>query len=157
MTDEQRREHMKEIETQLDKLREERREHEKYFREKNKKTKYEEHCSFTGKCFVTKELNDNKNKHVKAFKVLEVLELNENYARCIILTNGIERNCWDTHSIKIEVLPLWTQNKMSMIYSEEDLKVIDYYREISSDEFDALYRTHKLILDEAAFCEKVKQ
>lgn len=152
MTDEQRRAHMKEIEEQLDKLRKERKEHEDYFFEKSKQDKRKEHRECIGKCYVSKELRENENSHVKAFKVLEVLEFpNENYARCLVLIDGIEKNCWNVQAIKIEVLGLWTPNISRLMYNESDPKVIDFYKEISQEEFESLYRDYNNRLDDTLF------
>lgn len=149
MTEEQMRERIKEIEKEKDKLRAEQEEYERYFLEKKLEEKLLAHKTYVGKCYISKNSKENKNKHIKAFKILEVLDLpNENYAKCIMLINGSERNCWNSYGTKIEVLDLWNPNISRMIYKESDPKVIDMYKEISHKQFEKLYLDHNFKLDD---------
>ena len=99
---------------------------------------------YIGKCFISKNEPSNEQKQIKAFKVLGILENpNERYAECIALVDGYESNCWNVKAIKNQVIGLWTNNKFRLMSSETDLKVIDFYKEISQEEFETLYREYQ--------------
>lgn len=146
------RNRMKEIDKERNKLKEEREKYEKYFSDKKLKEQLNDHKQYIGKCFISKNEPGNEQNQIKAFKVLEILESpNERYARCVALIDGYESNCWNVKAIKNQVIGLWTHNKLRLMNSESDPKVIDFYKEISQEEFEKLYREYQCELDDNAF------
>ena len=144
MTEQEMRNRIKEIDKERDNLRKEKEEYEKYFSDKKLKEQLNNHKQYIGKCFISKNESSNEQKQIKAFKVLRVLENpNERYAECIALVDGYESNCWNVKAIKNQVIGLWTNNKFRLMNSETDLKVIDFYKEISQEEFETLYREYQ--------------
>ena len=144
MTEQEMRNRMKEIDNERNKLKEEREEYEKYFSNKRLKEQLNDHKQYIGKCFISKNEPSNEQKQIKAFKVLRILENpNERYAECIALIDGYESNCWTVKAIKNQVIGLWTHNKFRIMNSETDPKVIDFYKEISQEEFETLYREYQ--------------
>ena len=143
MTDEEKRERIKELDKDINKLREERNKYQEELASKKRNSKIEEREKFVGKYFVQKTGIDNvgnNNKEIKAFKILELLdEPNENYARCLVLHSGMSDNCWTEQSIKVKVLGLWTKNIARLMYRESDPDVIDFYKEISNKDFEILF------------------
>ena len=83
-----------------------------------------------------KEIDNERNK------LKEERKEYEKYAECITLIDGYESNCWTVKAIKNQVIGLWTHNKLRLMNSETDPKVIDFYREISQEEFETLYREY---------------
>ena len=143
MTDEEKRERIKELDKDINKLREERNKYQEELISKKRNNRIEERKKFVGKCFVQKSGIDNignNNKEIKAFKILELLdEPNENYARCLVLHGGMSDNCWTEQSIKVKVLGLWTKNIARLMYRESDPDVIDFYKEIPNKDFEILF------------------
>ena len=143
---------MKEIDNERNKLRKEKEEYEKYFSDKKLKEQLNDHKQYIGKCFISKNEPSNEQKQIKAFKVLEILESpNERYAQCITLIDGYESNCWNVKAIKNQVVGLWTHNRLRLMNNESDPKVIDFYKEISQEEFEKLYREYQGDLDDKAY------
>ena len=152
MTEQEMRNRMKEIDNERNKLKEEREEYEKYFSNKRLKEQLNDRKQYIGKCFISKNEPSNKNNQIKAFKVLRILENpNERYAECIALVDGYESNCWNVKAIKNQVIGLWTHNKLRLMNSESDPKVIDFYKEISQEEFEILYREYKNDLEDKVY------
>ena len=152
MTEQEMRNRMKEIDNERNKLKEEREEYEKYFSNKRLKEQLNDHKQYIGKCFASKNESGNEQKQIKAFKVLEILENpNERYAECIALVDGYESNCWNVKAIKNQVIGLWTPNKFRMMNIETDQKVIDFYKEISQEEFETLYREYENDLEDKVY------
>ena len=144
MTEQEMRNRIKEIDKERYNLRKEKEEYEKYFSNKRVKERLNNNKQYIGKCFISKNESSNDQKQIKAFKVLRVLESpNERYAECIALVDGYESNCWNVKAIKNQVIGLWTNNKFRLIGSETDPKVIDFYKEISQEEFETLYREYQ--------------
>ena len=144
MTEQEMRNRIKEIDKERDNLRKEKEEYEKYFSDKKLKEQLNNHKQYIGKCFISKNESSNEQKQIKAFKVIGILENpNERYAECIALVDGYESNCWNVKAIKNQVIGLWTNNKFRLMNSETDLKVIDFYKEISQEEFETLYREYQ--------------
>ena len=144
MTEQEMRNRIKEIDKERNNLRKEREEYEKYFSDKRLKEQLNNHKQYIGKCFISKNELSNEQKQIKAFKVLGILENpNERYAECIALIDGYESNCWNVKAIKNQVISLWNHNKLRLMNKETDQKVIDFYREISQEEFETLYREYK--------------
>lgn len=152
MTEQEMRNRMKEIDNERNKLRKEKEEYEKYFSDKKLKEQLNDHKQYIGKCFISKNEPGNEQKQIKAFKVLEILESpNERYAQCITLIDGYESNCWNVKAIKNQVVGLWTHNRLRLMNNESDPKVIDFYKEISQEEFEKLYREYQGDLDDKAY------
>ena len=151
MTEQEMRNRMKEIDEERNNLRKEREEYEKYFSNKKLKEQLNEHKQYIGKCFISKNELSNEQKQIKAFKVLDLENSNERCAECIALVDGYESNCWNVKAIKNQVIGLWTHNKLRLMNSELDPKVIDFYREISQEEFETLYREYKNDLEDKVY------
>ena len=144
MTEQEMRNRIKEIDKERDNLRKEKEEYEKYFSDKKLKEQLNNHKQYVGKCFISNNESSNDQKQIKAFKVLRILENpNEKYAECIALVDGYESNCWNVKAIKNQVIGLWTHNKLRLMNSETDPKVIDFYKEISQEEYETLYREYQ--------------
>ena len=95
---------------------------------------------------------ENTNKHIKAFKIIDVLEPhNENYAVCITLIDGLNSTCWNEYGLKIMTLNVWGYNKFQMINKESDPKVIDFYKEITQEEFEKLYHEYQSNLEDKVY------
>lgn len=152
MTEQEMRNRMKEIDKERNKLKEEREKYEKYFSDKKLKEQLDDYKQYVGRCFTSKNFRENEQNQIKAFKVLEILESpNERYARCVALIDGYESNCWNVKAIKNQVIGLWTHNKLRLMNSESDPKVIDFYKEISQEEFEKLYIEYQGELDDKAY------
>ena len=144
MTEQEMRNRIKEIDKERNNLRKEKEEYEKYFLDKRLKEQLNNRKKYIGKCFISKNELNNEEKQIKAFKVLRILENpNEEYAECIALVDGYESNCWNVKAIKNQVIGLWTNNKFRLMNKETDPKVIDFYKEISQEEFETLYREYQ--------------
>lgn len=140
MTDEQMRERIKEIDSIRVYLKAEKEEYLMAIYEKEEQAERILHEQCIGKCFITKNLPDNRNSHIKAFKVIEIPVRPNDYARCLILESGSRTDIWNTWGISNTVLGLWTSNDKRKIPNKTDKKVIDFYQEISEEEFADLYR-----------------
>ena len=152
MTEQEMRNRIKEIDKERNNLRKEREKYEKYFSDKILKEQLNNRKQYIGKCFISKNESSNEQKQIKAFKVLRILENpNERYAECIALVDGYESNCWNVKAIKNQVIGLWTYNKFRLMNGESDPKVIDFYREISQEEFETLYREYKNDLENKVY------
>ena len=152
MTEQEMRNRIKEIDKERDNLRKEKEEYEKYFSDKRLKEQLNNHKQYIGKCFISKNELSNERKQIKAFKVLRILENpNERYAECIVLVDGYESNCWNVKAIKNQVIGLWTRNKFRLRNSESEPKVIDFYKEISQEEFETLYREYQNNLEDKVY------
>ena len=152
MTEQEMRNRIKEIDKERYNLRKEKEEYEKYFSDKRLKEQLNNHKQYVGKCFLSKNESSNENKQIKAFKVLRILENpNERYAECIALVDGYESNCWNVKAIKNQVIGLWTNNTLRLMNKETDPKVIDFYKEISQEEFETLYREYQNDLEDKIY------
>ena len=152
MTEQEMRNRIKEIDRERNNLRKEREEYEKYFSDKRLKEQLDNRKKYIGKCFISKNELNNEKKQIKAFKVLRILENpNERYAECIAIVDGYESNCWNVKAIKNQVIGLWTHNKLRLMNSESDPKVIDFYKEISQEEFETLYREYQNNLEDKVY------
>ena len=152
MTEQEMRNRIKEIDKERYNLRKEKEEYEKYFSDKKLKEQLNNHKQYIGKCFISKNESSNEQKQIKAFKVLRILENpNERYAECIALVDGYESNCWNVKAIKNQVIGLWTNNEFRLMNKETDPKVIDFYKEISQEEFETLYREYKNDLEDKVY------
>ena len=152
MTEQEMRNRIKEIDKERNNLRKEKEEYEKYFLDKRLKEQLDNRKKYIGKCFISKNELNNEEKQIKAFKVLRILENpNERYAECIALVDGYESNCWNVKAIKNQVIGLWTHNKLRLMNSESEPKVIDFYREISQEEFETLYKEYQNDLEDKVY------
>lgn len=152
MTEQEMRNRIKEIDKERNNLRKEKEEYEKYFLDKRLKEQLDNRKKYIGKCFISKNELSNEQKQIKAFKVLRILENpNEEYAECIALVDGYESNCWNVKAIKNQVIGLWMHNKLRLMNKETDPKVIDFYKEISQEEFETLYREYKNDLEDKVY------
>lgn len=145
MTDQEMRDRMKEIDEERDTLRKEREKYEKYFYDKKSKEKAKDHEKYIGKCFVSKNISENEEKHIKAFKILKVLEHpNEDCVECITLIDGYRYTCWNEFGVQHMTLPLWTPNDTGrFLHAEPDPLMIDFYEEVTQDDFNKLYTSYK--------------
>lgn len=143
MTEEEMRNRIKEIDKERNRLKQEKEEYEKYFSDKKIQEELDHHKQYVGKCFRTRNDPGNKQSHIKAFKILNILDApNERYAQCVILVDGLESNVWKEKAVKIQTIGLWNPNEFRMMSSPSELKVIDFYKEISQEEFDTLYEEY---------------
>ena len=62
MTEQEMRNRMKEIDNERNKLKEEREIYEKYFSDKKSKERLEDRKQYIGKCFISKNEQNNKQK-----------------------------------------------------------------------------------------------
>lgn len=156
MTEEQMQKRMKEIDEERDKLRFERQEYEKYFSDKKRKEELDNHKNYIGKCYLTKKLRENENRHIEAFRILQVLDSpNERYAICATLIDGYRYTCFQEYGVQIMTLPLWSSNKLRMMSKETDPKMLDFYTEIDQEDFYVMYKLHKQKIDNGVFCAKL--
>lgn len=141
LTEAQMRARMREIEFEKKQLSNEQKKYENYFLEKEQEEKMKSHEEFVGKCYKTTGVG--LNKHIKAFKILEVLKPHhENYAVCVTLIDGCRVNCWHEYGVQIMTLGLWNADVNRMTISKYDPRMIDRYEEITQAEFEELYREY---------------
>ena len=140
MTEIEMRKRMKVIDEEIHNLYREKEKYEEYFRNKEVQDRMNAHKEHVGKCYMAIDgLTDNSDAHVVAFKILKVLDSpNENYALCVALIDGRRYTCWNEYGIQVMTLELWIPNKRRM----DDPDVIDFYQEISQEEFTRLYIKH---------------
>lgn len=153
MNEQEIRKRMKEIDQERYKLSLEKKEYENYLYDKLTQDRMKDHKEFIGKCFTIKDTSkNNKNKPVKAFKIIEILEVpNENYALCVALIDGFRSTCWMDYGVQIMTLGLWNSDANRMIGNPSDPRVIDFYDEISQEEFEGLYREYTGKLEDNVF------
>jgi hypothetical protein len=107
-------------------------------------TRYKE---FDGKCFTSLNLYFNETKDIQAFKIINALDNpKDKYARCVVLFGGKSSHEGE-FGVKIVDLPLWRQNKLTLMSFENAQLMIDMYKEISQSEFEELYRFHSGIIE----------
>ena len=151
MTENEMKKRMNEINQEEKKLRLERDEYEKYFHNKKRRELLNNHNKFIGKCFAIKNNQENKYKNVKSFKILRALsKLNEYYAECIVLIES-ENNCLKGFGVQLMELPIWAPNEIKLINKESDPKIIDFYEEITQEDFNGLYRAYKQKIEDKVF------
>lgn len=109
------------------------------FLTKKRKEELDDHKNYIDKCFATCEKVENEQKHIKAFKIIDVLDSpNERYTSCVVLIDGYRSTCWKECGVQIMTMRLWTKNKLRMMGKESDPKVIDFYKEITQEEFEQM-------------------
>lgn len=140
MTDEEMRERIKEIDKVRDELGDEKRKYEHYFYEKAKQDLAESHKKYVGKCYIAIDSLANEDEHIRAFKIIHVcVPPDEKYANCIALIDGYRYTGYREYGVQLMTLPLWYSNTRRMISSPYDPKMIDFYKEITNEEFWELY------------------
>lgn len=140
MTDEQMRKRIKEIDTIRRNLADEKQEYLDILSEKERQLRCNKHEQFVGKYFAITNLPDNKHLYIKAFKILSILDSpNEDYAKCLVLIDGCRSSIWVEKGICNMTLGLWNNNVARLIPQTTDLKVIDYYHEITEEKFEELW------------------
>lgn len=153
MTEEEMRKRMKEIDEERSRLSSEKKKYEDYFYNKKQQDRMKDHKEYVGKCYVSIDgLQNNSEKQIKAFKILEVLEPHhENYALCVALIDGYRYTCWNEYGVQRMTLGLWNANTNRMISNPNDPKTIDFYKEISQEEFERLYREYSNNLEDEVY------
>lgn len=151
MTKNEMKERIREINKERDKLAEEKRTYEKILRQDKTKEIIDEHRSHIGECYIPTFCINEKDRYIKAFKILDVLnEPNESSAKCLVLIDGSRSTCWNEFGINIMTLGLWTANYPVLMSKESDPKVIECCRMISEEEFDALLKQYITDLENVA-------
>lgn len=149
MTEQEMQKRIKEIDEERYRLRKEKEEYEQYLSEKWLKEQLENHKQYIGKCFASKNKQDNEHSEIKAFKILKILDSpNEECAECLALVDGYESNCWNVKAIKRQVIGLWLPGKLRLMNCKSDPKVIDFYKEISQEKFELMYKEYQRELDD---------
>lgn len=64
---------------------------------------------------------------------------NEDYAKCLVLIDGCRNNIWVEKGICNMTLGLWNNNVTRLMPQTTDLKVINYYHEITEEKFKELW------------------
>ena len=145
MTEKEMRSRMKEIDKIRNELKNEKEEYENYFYKKRLDQELEDRRKFIGKCFVSnyKCVQDNNNKWLMAFKIIDILEEpNSRYANCIVLIFGHRKTCFSEYGIQEMTLPLWYPNS-NRIMSKSEPNLIEFYKEISAEKFKEMANEYK--------------
>ena len=145
MTEKEMRSRMKEIDKIRNELKNEKEEYENYFYKKRLDQELEDRRKFIGKCFDIRyiNVNNNNNKWLRAFKIIDILEEpNSRYANCIALICGYRNTAWPEYGIQEMTLPLWCSNN-NRIMSSNEPNLIEYYEEISNEEFKEMVEKYK--------------
>ena len=64
------------------------------------------------------------------------------------MIDGFRSSCWAEYGIQIMTLGLWYPNQLRLKNNPEDPKMIDFYKEISEQEFCELYRRYRENFDD---------
>lgn len=138
-------ERMIKIDEEREALKIEKQKYENYFQAKKEKEILNNHIKFEGKCFFEKGLSTiNEHKYIKAFKVLKVKQ-NGSYAECVALINDdIWGSYFNAIGIQEMILPLWKPDRLELM--ECKLKMIDMYKEVSEEEFRAMFNDYMKII-----------
>lgn len=144
MTEKEMHFRMKEIDKIRDELKNEKSEYENYFFQKRLEQELEDRRKFIGKCFYNKDRSyKNNNNWLYAFKIIDILEEpNSRYANCVALITGYRNTCWTEYGIQEMTLPLWCPNS-NRIMSNGEPNLIEYYEEISNEEFKEMVEKYK--------------
>lgn len=143
MTKHECNEKISELNKKIKALYSEKKVYENYIYEENIKWEIAEHKALEGKCFITRGLKNNKNFHVKAFKVITVLEKpNTRYAECLAVIDETTNIARKSIGISKTVLPIWSYNQLSIKSGIEGNRMIDFYSEISYEEFDSIVQSY---------------
>lgn len=151
MTKNEMKERIREIDKERNRLAEEKQSYEKLLRQDMAKEIIDEHRQHIGECYIPTFRINEKDRYIKAFKILEVSnEPNESYARCLVVVDGIRSNCWKESGVVLMTLGLWTYNDLRLMNRESDPKIIDCCRMISEDEFNALFKQYMTNIEDTA-------
>lgn len=132
MTDKQKRERMCEIDKIRDELREELREYECYFREKDIAEERKRREAFIGKCFLKKDV-EFEHEDIIGFKILKIRdEVSNPSADCIVILENY--NVSITGVVKMHISP-WSDDILYKLPRCAP-KIIDFYNEVSEEEFN---------------------
>lgn len=98
---------------------------------------------YVGKYFKTKGLEDNITDYVYAFKILDLeRDFNFRYARCLCIIDGHRSSSINEYGISVMTHPMFYAGKRKLIYDDSAPKMIDYYQEISEEEFKEIYKQY---------------
>lgn len=148
MTEDDMLRRIQEIENEQAKLKSEKSQYENILYKNKRQRSLDSRADFKDKYFVTANNKENSMPYVQAFKILNILSVpNEDYAECIVITNGIRTNCWLESGIQIMVLPLWIQNEFALMINHDKPVMIDMYKEITEKEFMSMYKRHRNLID----------
>ena len=127
MTNEEKRKRIELLEKGMNKLRKERDKLQKQINNDRQKKELKKRMKLVGKCFSMNAMSDvylsNENSNIKAFKVLEVFD-------------------YQDKSIKIGAIGLWIPNELRLVSDPSQPMVIDFYDEISNEEFESLFNDY---------------
>lgn len=139
MTEHECNEKITELNQKIEELRSEKRKYEDYICEEKSKRQRAEYKAAEGKCFLTKGLRNNKNSHVKAFKVISVLEEPTiGNAECLTVIDETANIARKSIAISRTILPVWKYNQICLRSDIKRNRMIDLYHEISQEEFDSM-------------------
>lgn len=148
MTEEQMRQRIREINREQNKLRAEKQEYERCLIAKKEEEEKKSHEIYVGKCYLTKGLANNQNGDIKAFKILKQLEDSESkYVQCLVVIEGCRGTCYGSYGVEMMVLNPWSQNKPQLLGRDDAPKMIDFYSEISQEEFENLCKSHMQVIE----------
>ena len=140
MTNEEKRDRINQLDEEIDKLRKERDGYRKELSDERILHIQEERTAYVNKCFVLSGIY--KNKPIKAFKILENYPYpRENYARCVVLYDNTDP-LHNEAFISVKDLGLWCNEPKRLMPLKNDPKMIDFYDEISQEEFSKMYRKY---------------
>ena len=147
MTNEEKRKRIELLEKGMNKLRKERDKLQKQINNDRQKKELKKRMKLVGKCFSMNTMSDvylsNENSNIKAFKVLEVFDYpTEGFAKCLILYDSENINWYQDKSIKIGAIGLWIPNELRLVSDPSQPMVIDFYDEISNEEFESLFNDY---------------
>ena len=126
---------IKEIEEERDKLAIERDKLQSEIREEKEKIEKEEKSSFIGKYF--KAINkSNSYKDVIAFKILS-LDIYDplKTARCLAIIDNTKEKVDKNIGVINQRMHLWSYDTLRMMNKKGDALTIDFFKEISEEEF----------------------
>lgn len=146
MTDEEMRERIKEIDETTIELCKERRKYASYLYEKERQNLIQMHKNDIGKCYVLINNPREDAEYFRAFKIIDVCASpNDTSAHCIVLIDrykplidGYKRTYYREYGVKLETLPVWGRITKDF-RTKNDKKLIDFYKEITEEEFLRLY------------------
>ena len=143
MTEQECYEKISELNSKIEKIRSEMKTYRDYIDKEKNMREITKRKSTEGKCFLSKGLRDNKNFHVKAFKVISVSEIpNTRYAECLAVIDETANIAQKSISISKTVLPIWSYNRLTIQGSINGNRMIDFYQEILQEEFDSIVHSY---------------
>lgn len=147
ITVEKAKDRMKELDSDIRQLTDEKRKYREYVINKENKNLYDIRKTYEGKYFIQKTQPIKFDyDSIKAFKVIKVTEKDKYYAECLVIVEN-NKTLENTVGIKKTCLGLWCKNTNDIIYNKSTSNIIDCYEEISKEEFVELYKKQRSILD----------